>query len=403
MPWKKFDLLLQDFIKESKEEINHELNEFELLFLEKIGRVILAKNLEKIIFSQIQGKNDPIEKTFDKDLKSIKIGDIQGHLDMLTTHSEKLFEPISSIHKTLSINNFEPISFLTSITLGNKAKSSSYLNKLIASLGDYTNNVQLPFIKGQFLVDDNIQENSYSSILTFSLSKKENRSTVDTNNQLIYLIGNPIFLEGNDETEISISEKILLEVIEKLEFQKIKFSAYHPGKGFAETIYEIHESNNKGINIHLPFKEMSFSNYLKQSYLGCLIICLPNEEKNKLEDVIKIMGIPYQEIGELENENHIKISYNKDNLTIPRKILNYDRKNLFLATSSQSSNKGKKNSFSIDGIKEPDQIRDIATRILQLPLSNSRDAYYEQLDKSARNRNFTLNVFRYHLQLPVLL
>lgn len=361
----------------------------------------------------------------------IDIGDGYGVVFKIESHNHpSAIEPfqgaatgVGGIHRDIFTMGARPIAALNSLRFGNikNSKTQHLLSGIVHGIGHYGNCFGVPTVGGETYFEDCYHTNPLVNAMSVGIVKLG--STISATAQGI---GNPVFIVGSatgkdgmggaafasaDITENSaddlpavqvgdpFQEKKLLEAC--LEIIPTGAVAGMQDMGAAGIICSTAETSakgNVGMKIELdkvPTRQKHMKPWellLSESQERMLIII----KKGREEEVIKIFekwDLPCSKIGEVTDDKLLQF-YMHDELqaVIPAESLVlgggapvYER------TYSEPKYFQQIKNFSIDKIKEPEDLKAVAEQIISLPNIASKRWIYHQYDSMVGTGNANTN------------
>ncbi|MBN2663194.1 MAG: phosphoribosylformylglycinamidine synthase subunit PurL [Bacteroidales bacterium] len=330
---------------------------------------------------------------------------------------------VGGINRDIFSMGARPIAQLNSLRFGEiQLDKTKWLVKgVVKGIGDYGNAFGVPVVGGEVFFDKSYNENPLVNAMSVGIMNKN-----DLISAIAYGAGNPVYIFGSSTgkdgihgatfasanlTESSqedlpsvqvgdpFAEKLLLEAT--LELAKTKTIIGLQDMGAAGIICSTSEMSAKGehgMEIHLdkvPLRQdnmLPWEILLSESQERMLVVIKKGMEK-EAEQVFEKWDINFAQIGQVTEGNDLKFYWNSELVAnVPASTLvlggeapvyerEYQRPTYFI----------KNKEFDIDEIPIPDNIKDIACKMIENPNIVSRRWITEQYDTMVQTSTISTN------------
>src|SRR6187551_2033444 len=359
------------------------------------------------------------------------IGDGYGVVFKIESHNHpSAIEPfqgsatgVGGIHRDIFTMGARPIASLNSLRFGDlsEAKTQHLLAGVVHGIGHYGNCFGVPTVGGEIYFDECYHTNPLVNAMSVGIVK--NGETVSATaegvgNPVVYVgsatgkdgIGGASFASANITADSSedlpavqvgdpFQEKKLLEAcLEVIQTGAIVGMQDMGAAGIICSTAEMSAKGEVGMRIDLdkvPTRQQNMKTWellLSESQERMLMVV----QKGREEEVIKVFekwDLPCSEIGEVTDDGLLKFYMNGElEAEIPAYELVlgggapvYDRDYIQPAYFSKIK------SFNADAIEVPDDLRDVAERLVQIPNIASKRWVYVQYDSMVGTGNISTN------------
>lgn len=330
---------------------------------------------------------------------------------------------VGGINRDIFTMGARPIAQLNSLRFGDlkKDRTKWLLKGVVKGIGDYGNSFGVPVVGGEVFFDDSYNTNPLVNAMSVGLLKKGKMISATSGG-----VGNPVYIVGSstgkdgihgatfasaDITENSaddipsiqvgdpFQEKLLLEA--SLELNKTNVMIGMQDMGAAGIICSTSEMSAKGkcgMKIDLdkvPLRQQNmeaFEILLSESQERMLVVVKKGQEK-VVEDIFEKWDLNCAIIGEVIAEDRL-LFYQKGKLVadVPADALVlgggapvYDREYKEPAYYKEYKK------FSIDQVKQPEDLREVAWSMMKQPNIASKKWVYEQYDSMVGTINMSTN------------
>jgi len=362
----------------------------------------------------------------------VDIGDGMGCVFKIESHNHpSALEPyqgaatgVGGINRDIFTMGARPIAQLNSLRFGNieRDRTKWLVKGVVKGIGDYGNAFGIPIVGGEVAFDDSYNTNPL--VNAFSAG------TIDINNMISATAkgpGNPVFIVGSstgkdgiagaafaskDITEDSASdlpsvqvgdpfmEKLLLEATMELSKTDAIVGMQDMGAaGITCSTCEMSAAGDVGMEInldHVPTRQDNMLPYeilLSESQERMLVVVQKGKE-DVVKEIFTKWDLHAEEIGVVTDTKRIRYYMDGELVgDVPAESLvlgggapQYERE------YSEPAYYQEFKKFSIDSIKEPDSLKDVAHALLAMPNIASKKWVYEQYDSMVGTRTMTTNV-----------
>ncbi len=359
------------------------------------------------------------------------IGDGLGVVFKIESHNHpSAIEPfqgaatgVGGIHRDIFTMGARPIAALNSLRLGNieHEKTRHLLSGIVHGIGHYGNCFGVPTVGGEIYFEDCYHTNPLVNAMSVGVVRLGKTISAIATGQ-----GNPVFIAGSatgkdgmggaafasaDITDNSMQdlpavqvgdpfqEKKLLEAcIEVIETGAVIGMQDMGAAGIICSTSETCAKGGTGMNIHLdkvPTRQKNMKAWellLSESQERMLLIVTKGREKEVMA-IFEKWDLPCSEIGEVTNNDMLRFYMNEElEAQLPAESLVlgggapvYER------TYTKPAYLEKTKAFNIDTIKEPDDLRSVAEKIIALPNIASKRWIYNQYDSMVGTANLNTN------------
>lgn len=359
------------------------------------------------------------------------IGDGYGVVFKIESHNHpSAIEPfqgaatgVGGIHRDIFTMGARPIAALNSLRFGNlkDAKTQHLVSGIVHGIGHYGNCFGVPTVGGEAYFEDCYHTNPLVNAMSVGIVKLG--STVSAT---AIGVGNPVFIVGSatgkdgmggaafasaDITENSMEDLPAVQVGDPFQEKKLLEACLEiiptgavagmQDMGAAGIICSTAETSAKGevgMRIDLekvPTRQKNMKPWellLSESQERMLLIINKGREKEVLE-IFDKWDIPCSEIGEVTNDKELKFFMHGElQATLPAESLVlgggapvYERK------YKEPAYFKKINSFNIDEINVPKNLKSVAEQIISLPNIASKRWIYNQYDSMVGTGNTNTN------------
>lgn len=330
---------------------------------------------------------------------------------------------VGGINRDIFTMGARPIAQLNSLRFGNlKLDKTKWLLKgIVKGIGDYGNSFGVPVVGGEVYFDKTYNENPLVNAMSVGIVKPERVISAISKGS-----GNPVYIVGSrtgkdgihgatfasaDLSENShedlpavqigdpFQEKLLLEAT--LELSKTDAIVGMQDMGAAGIICstsEMSEKGKHGMRIYLdsvPLRQDNMEAWeilLSESQERMLLVAEKGKEK-VVEDIFSKWDLQCTIIGEVIDEDTLEFfMHNELVAKVPASSLVlgggapiYERE------YKEPTYLHKINAYNIDNIPEPENIQDIALKLLKLPTVTSKKYIIEQYDTMVGTANMSTN------------
>lgn len=330
---------------------------------------------------------------------------------------------VGGINRDIFSMGARPVAQLNSLRFGelDLEKTKWLVKGIVKGIGDYGNAFGVPVVAGEVFFDKSYNENPLVNAMSVGIMHKDDMISATAQG-----VGNPVYIYGSstgkdgihgatfasaDLTENSqkdlpsvqvgdpFAEKLLLEAT--LEINKTGAVIGLQDMGAAGIICSTSEMSARGesgMKIDLdkvPLRQDDIEPWeilLSESQERMLVVVEKGRE-NEIETVFKKWDIQFAQIGEVIEGNQLLFFRNGELVAeVPADTLvlgggapvyerEYRRPTYFM----------KNKEFNIEEIPEPENIKEIATKLIQSPNVVSRRWVSEQYDTMVRTSNISTN------------
>ncbi len=330
---------------------------------------------------------------------------------------------VGGINRDIFTMGARPVAQLNSLRFGDidLDRTKWHIKGVVKGIGNYGNSFGVPVLGGEVYFDKSFNTNPLVNAMSVGLMRKE-----DMISALAKGAGNPVFIVGSatgkdgihgatfasaDITENSaddipsiqvgdpFQEKLLLEAT--LDLNKIDAIVGMQDMGAAGIICstsEMSEKGNSGMVIHLdkvPLRQKDMQPWeilLSESQERMLVVGKKGREKD-IEKIFEKWDIHCEQIGEVIDEDLLKFYWKGELVAeVPAASLVlgggapvYDREYKEPAYYQEYKK------FDINQVKEPENLKEVAQRLISHPNIASKRWVYEQYDSMVRTNNITTN------------
>ncbi len=330
---------------------------------------------------------------------------------------------VGGINRDIFTMGARPIAQLNSLRFGKleNKKTKWLLNGVVKGIGDYGNSFGVPVVGGEVYFDETYQENPLVNAMSVGIVNPKNVISAISKGK-----GNPIYIVGSrtgkdgihgatfasaDLSENShedlpavqvgdpFQEKLLMEAT--LELSKTDAIVGMQDMGAAGIICstsEMSEKGNHGMRIYLdkvPLRQENMEAWeilLSESQERMLLVAEKGKEKI-VEDIFDKWDLQSTIIGEVIEEDILEF-YMHDDLVakVPASVLVLGGgAPVYQRPYKEPAYLQKINSYNIDDIPEPEDIKALAMKITRLPSIASKNYIIEQYDTMVGTANMTTN------------
>ncbi len=317
---------------------------------------------------------------------------------------------VGNVFRDLIAMGARPVAHLNILRYGvpREEKIQKSFASVIKALGSYSNNFGVPVVGGEVLFDDSYIHNPLLNLMAVGLVEKDKivKSSFRENKNHLYLIGRKTSGTGVHgagfaskafsktmnhlvpETQLadSCAGKILFDSIMEMNEMGIIRSMQDIGAGGVFcAASEMAYRGRKGVELHLDEIPVSRDDLdpteiiLSQSQEQMLITIRPQDVKHLLE-IAEKWEISYAKVGEVTEDNRIRILYKNDKLgDLPvSALVRGGGAPVYIRNMKTPERKIVK--VTAEEVPFPGNLKEIAKTMIKLPNISSRKWIYEQFD-----------------------
>ena len=359
------------------------------------------------------------------------IGDGLGVVFKIESHNHpSAIEPfqgaatgVGGIHRDIFTMGARPIAALNSLRFGNieHEKTRHLLSGIVHGIGHYGNCFGVPTVGGEIYFEDCYHTNPLVNAMSAGVVRLGNTVSATATGE-----GNPVFIAGSatgkdgmggaafasaDITDSSVEDLPAVQVGDPFQEKKLLEACLEvittgaivgmQDMGAAGIICSTSETCAKGgtgMNIHLdkvPTRQKGMKAWellLSESQERMLLTIKKGREK-EVTDIFEKWDLPCSQIGEVTNGKMLRFYMNDvleaelpaESLVLGGGAPVYERE--FKVPAYLKKIKA----FNIEGIKEPDEIRSIVEKLIELPNIASKKWIYNQYDSMVGAANMNTN------------
>ncbi|MCD6367131.1 MAG: phosphoribosylformylglycinamidine synthase subunit PurL [Bacteroidales bacterium] len=330
---------------------------------------------------------------------------------------------VGGINRDIFTMGARPIAQLNSLRFGKLEldKTKWLLKGVVKGIGDYGNSFGVPVVGGEVYFDETYNENPLVNAMSVGIVNPKNVISAISKGK-----GNPIYIVGSRTGKDGIhgatfasadlsdhshedlpavqvgdpfQEKLLMEAT--LELSKTDAIVGMQDMGAAGIICstsEMSEKGNHGMRIYLdkvPLRQKNMESWeilLSESQERMLLVADKGKEKI-VEDIFAKWDLQCTIIGEVIEEDILEF-YMHDELVakIPASVLVLGGgAPIYQRPYKEPAYLQKINSYNIDDIPEPENLKALAMEITRLPSIASKNYIIEQYDTMVGTANMTTN------------
>lgn len=361
----------------------------------------------------------------------VDIGDGLGCAFKIESHNHpSALEPyqgaatgVGGINRDIFTMGARPIAQLNSLRFGNidRDRTKWLVNGVVKGIGDYGNAFGIPIVGGEVFFDDSYNTNPLVNAFSAGILNSKKIISAKAKGP-----GNPVFIVGSstgkdgiagaafaskDITEESAQdlpsvqvgdpfmEKLLLEAtMELAETDAIVGMQDMGAAGITCSTCEMSAGGGVGMEIHLdkvPTRQDNMLPYeilLSESQERMLVVVQKGKEQ-VVKDIFDKWDLHAEEIGVVTDTQRVRYYMNGELVgDVPAESLvlgggapQYQREYKEPAYYQEFKK------FSIDTVKEPENLKEVADFLLQHPNIASKRWVYEQYDSMVGTKNMTTN------------
>ncbi len=361
----------------------------------------------------------------------VDIGDGLGCAFKIESHNHpSALEPyqgaatgVGGINRDIFTMGARPIAQLNSLRFGNidRDRTKWLVNGVVKGIGDYGNAFGIPIVGGEVFFDDSYNTNPLVNAFSAGIidSKKIISAKAKGPGNPVFIVGSSTGKDGiagaafasKDLTEESAQdlpsvqvgdpfmEKLLLEAtMELAETDAIVGMQDMGAAGITCSTCEMSAGGGVGMEIHLdkvPTRQVNMLPYeilLSESQERMLVVVQKGKEQI-VKDIFDKWDLHAEEIGVVTDSQRIRYYMNGELVgDVPAESLvlgggapQYQREYKEPAYYQEFKK------FSIDSVKEPENLKEVADFLLQHPNIASKRWVYEQYDSMVGTKNMTTN------------
>lgn len=330
---------------------------------------------------------------------------------------------VGGINRDIFTMGARPVAQLNSLRFGdlNNNRTKWLIKGVVKGIGDYGNAFGIPVVGGEVFFDSSYNTNPLVNAMSVGLMKKEDLISATAKG-----VGNPVFIVGSatgkdgihgatfasaDITENSaddipsvqvgdpFAEKLLLEA--SLELQKTGTIVGMQDMGAAGIICSTSEMSARGksgMRIDLdkvPLRQHNIEPWeilLSESQERMLLVAHKGTE-DKVKAVFDKWDLNCTQIGEVTDTGRLHFYWHgnlvadvpADDLVLGGGAPQYDRE------TREPAYYAKTKDFNIDQITEPEDITEVALRLLAHPNNVSKQWVWQQYDSMVGTNNMSTN------------
>ncbi len=370
-------------------------------------------------------------KAGDENAGLMDIGDGLGVVFKIESHNHpSAIEPfqgaatgVGGIHRDIFTMGARPIAALNSLRFGNieHEKTRHLLSGIVHGIGHYGNCFGVPTVGGEVYFEDCYHTNPLVNAMSAGVVRLGSTVSATATGE-----GNPVFIAGSatgkdgmggaafasaDITDSSVEDLPAVQVGDPFQEKKLLEACLEvittgaivgmQDMGAAGIICSTSETCAKGgtgMNIHLdkvPTRQKGMKAWellLSESQERMLLTIKKGREK-EVTDIFEKWDLPCSQIGEVTNGKMLRF-YMNDVLeaALPAESLVLGGgAPVYVREFKVPAYLKKIKAFKIDGIKEPDEIRSIAEKLIELPNIASKKWIYNQYDSMVGAANMNTN------------
>ena len=361
----------------------------------------------------------------------VDIGDGLGCVFKIESHNHpSALEPyqgaatgVGGINRDIFTMGARPIAQLNSLRFGNieNDRTKWLVKGVTKGIGDYGNAFGIPIVGGEVFFDDSYNTNPLVNAFSAGIIDSSKMISAKATGP-----GNPVFIVGSatgkdgiagaafaskDITEDSANdlpsvqvgdpfmEKLLLEAtMELAQTDCIRGMQDMGAAGITCSTNEMSAAGNVGMDIHLdrvPTRQDNMLPYeilLSESQERMLVVVEKGKEK-VVKDIFDKWDLHAEEIGIVTDSDRVRYFMEGElvgdvpcqSLVLGGGAPQYERE------YSEPAYYQEYKKFSIDSIKQPEDLKEVAYKLLQMPNIASKRWVYEQYDSMVGTKTMTTN------------
>ncbi len=331
---------------------------------------------------------------------------------------------VGGINRDIFTMGARPIAQLNSLRFGDLSNEHTQwlLKGVVKGIGDYGNSFGIPVVAGEVYFDECYQNNPLVNAMSVGIVNIDKIISATAKG-----IGNPVYIVGSSTGKDGIHgatfasadlhekssedipsvqvgdpfmEKVLMEATLELNDNGLIVGMQDMGAaGIICSTSEMSARGKCGMKINLdnvPLRQQNMEAWeilLSESQERMLLVVEKGNEK-KAEKILEKWDLHYAIIGEIIEEDRLYFYYqNKlvadvpaDSLVLGGGAPVYDRE------QKKPSYLKELEKFNINEIPEPENLREIAQMLTELPTIASKRWIFEQYDTMVRTNNMTTNM-----------
>jgi phosphoribosylformylglycinamidine synthase subunit PurL len=330
---------------------------------------------------------------------------------------------VGGINRDIFTMGARPIAQLNSLRFGDitQAKTKWLLKGVVKGIGDYGNAFGIPTVGGEVFFDDSFQVNPLVNAMSVGIMK-----TGKVVSAISYGAGNPVFIVGSstgkdgihgaafaskDLTEESakdlpavqvgdpFQEKLLLEAtLEVIETGAVVGMQDMGAAGITCSTSEMSAKGKSGMNVWLdkvPTRQSGmhpFEILLSESQERMLVVVKKGEEL-KVRAVFDKWDLNCEQIGEVTDDTNIKYYFHGELVAdVPAESLVLGGgAPVYMRDYTEPKYFSESKKFSIDAVKEPEDLAEVAKFLMAQPNIASKHWVYNQYDSMVGTVNMSTN------------
>jgi phosphoribosylformylglycinamidine synthase len=361
----------------------------------------------------------------------VDIGDGLGCVFKIESHNHpSALEPyqgaatgVGGINRDIFTMGARPIAQLNSLRFGNieNDRTKWLVKGVTKGIGDYGNAFGIPIVGGEVFFDDSYNTNPLVNAFSAGIIDSSKMISAKATGP-----GNPVFIVGSatgkdgiagaafaskDITEDSANdlpsvqvgdpfmEKLLLEAtMELAQTDCIRGMQDMGAAGITCSTNEMSAAGNVGMDIHLDRvptrqdKMLPYEILLSESQERMLVVVEKGKEK-VVKDIFDKWDLHAEEIGVVTDSDHVRYFMEGElvgdvpcqSLVLGGGAPQYERE------YSEPAYYQEYKKFNIDSIKQPEDLKEVAYKLLQMPNIASKRWVYEQYDSMVGTKTMTTN------------
>jgi phosphoribosylformylglycinamidine synthase subunit PurL len=361
----------------------------------------------------------------------VDIGDGLGCVFKIESHNHpSALEPyqgaatgVGGINRDIFTMGARPIAQLNSLRFGNieNDRTKWLVKGVTKGIGDYGNAFGIPIVGGEVFFDDSYNTNPLVNAFSAGIIDSSKMISAKATGP-----GNPVFIVGSatgkdgiagaafaskDITEDSANdlpsvqvgdpfmEKLLLEAtMELAQTDCIRGMQDMGAAGITCSTNEMSAAGNVGMDIHLdrvPTRQDNMLPYeilLSESQERMLVVVEKGKE-NVVKDIFDKWDLHAEEIGVVTDSDRVRYFMEGElvgdvpcqSLVLGGGAPQYERE------YSEPAYYQEYKKFNIDSIKQPEDLKEVAYKLLQMPNIASKRWVYEQYDSMVGTKTMTTN------------
>jgi len=361
----------------------------------------------------------------------VAIGDGLGCVFKIESHNHpSALEPyqgaatgVGGINRDIFTMGARPIAQLNSLRFGNLERNRTkwLLRGVVKGIGDYGNAFGIPIVGGEVFFDDSFNTNPLVNAFSAGIVDTKNVISAKASG-----VGNPVFIVGASTGKDGIAgasfaskdlsekssedlpsvqvgdpfmEKLLLEATMELSKTEAIVGMQDMGAaGITCSTCEMSAAGQVGMNIFLdkvPMRQKNMKAYeilLSESQERMLVVVKKGQE-HVVKEIFKKWDVPAEEIGVVTDTQRIRYYMNEELVAdVPAQSLvlgggapQYQRE------YSEPAYYKEYKKFTIESVKQPEYLTEVADFLLQQPNIASKRWIYQQYDSMVGTINMTSN------------